>query len=324
MIEIRRLNCFDYPKLKKLISYLCVDDNDKLAKNLMQESVGIVNAIMPLALKFQSESFILVKDKDISGLITILCCAGNPYKINITRLIFKENEYEIGKMLTNFVIQKYGGKGAHTFTVMIDDSHDELFDLFINGCGFRQSSSETLWKNDKPLPQKHNLKYRQIQNSDAKNITALYNSELNNIFKPSLERTYNEFKEPFFPGFCNSYKKRYMIENEQSVLAYFSITTSDNLNYIFDITTNSAYNLDYDDIINIMLCEVASKKHAFYPLVKHKKYMNEASKLEQYLTEKKYYPVQTQHILVKDFYKQIDEKSTDWKVFIMGENSIST
>ena len=35
MIVIRRLTCFDYPKLKKLVSYLCNDDNDKMTKNTL-------------------------------------------------------------------------------------------------------------------------------------------------------------------------------------------------------------------------------------------------------------------------------------------------
>ena len=106
MITIRRLTCFDYPKLKKLISYLCTDDNDKLAKSLMEEPVGIINAVLPLYLKFKSESFILVDGKEILGLITTIRTAGNPYKINITRLIFKENLYDIGKQLVNFVVKK--------------------------------------------------------------------------------------------------------------------------------------------------------------------------------------------------------------------------
>lgn len=91
MIKIRRLTCFDYPKLKKLISYLCTEENDKLGKSLMEEPAGILNAILPLSMKFKPESFILTESHEILGLITVARTPGNPYKINITRLIFKEN-----------------------------------------------------------------------------------------------------------------------------------------------------------------------------------------------------------------------------------------
>lgn len=323
MVTIRRLNCFDYSKLKRLISYLCNDDGDKLAKNLIQESIGIINAMMPLSLKFRSESFILIENKEILGLITAVCTPGNPYKINITRLIFKENRYEIGKQLVEFLVHKFGAKGANTFCVVTDESHSELFDLFVNGCGFRQCSSETLWKIEHPTPEKSDLKWRYAQNSDADNIAQLYNGEVLNIFQPSLLRHPKEFQSAFFQGFTQYYKQRYICEESGKTLAYFSVTTEDNLNYILDITTNSGYEIGYDDIINVMLCDIALKKHAFYPLIKQKKYIKNSQKLENYLNSKGYMPIQTKQILVKDFYRTVKEESQNWNVFIMGESQIS-
>lgn len=323
MVVIRRLNCFDYPKLKKLISYLCTDDSDRLAKNLMQEPPDIINAMLPLSLKFRSESFILIEDNEILGLITAICTAGNPYKINITRLIFKENRYEIGKQLVEFLIQKLGGKGANTFSVVIDECHNELFDLFVNGCGFRQCSSETLWKTEQPIPQQVNFKWRYAQNSDADKIADLYNGEVINIYKPSLIRHSKEFKPRFFQGFTKFYKTRYVYEESNKLLGYFSITTEDNINYILDITTNSGYQLEYDDIINSMLSEIARKKHKFYPFIKQKKYTKNSERLGNYLKSKNYTPVQTHNILVKDFYRTVKEKSENWNVFILGESQIT-
>ncbi len=323
-MRIRRLTYFDYPKLKRLISYLCTDENDKLAKSLMEEPIGYINALMPLSLKFKSESFILFDNNEILGLITTACTPGNPYKINITRLIFKENLYDIGQKLVEFVIQKLGGKGATSFTVTIDECHDELFNLFINGCGFRQCASETLWKIDKPKPEKSPLHWRYAQNSDAKEIESLYNSELFNMYKPSLLRDKKEFQEPLFKGFVDYYKTRIILEESNRILGYLSITTRDNLNYILDITTNSGYEFDYNEVINILLCEIARKKKAFYPLIKQKKYTKNYEKFENYLKSKDYYPIQTQQILVKDYYKPVKEESQDWKVFILGENQITT
>ena len=96
------------------------------------------------------------------------------------------------------------------------------------------------------------------------------------------------------------------------------------MNYIFDIVTNSGYGLDYDKIINALLCEIARKKKAFFPLIKQKKYMQNGENFGEYLKSKGYIPIQTQHILVKDFYKPIKEEAADWKVFLLGENQISS
>ena len=84
-MQIRRLTYFDYPKLKKMVSYLCNDENDKTAKSLINAPVSFLNAMLPLNLKFQPESFILVENHEILGLITIAQTQGNPYKINITK-----------------------------------------------------------------------------------------------------------------------------------------------------------------------------------------------------------------------------------------------
>lgn len=323
-MQIRRLTYVDYPKLKKLVSYLCNDENDKIAKSILEVPVSFVNAMLPLSLKFQSESFILLENNEILGLITTAKTPGNPYKINITRLVFKENLYEVGKQLVEFIIQKFGGKGATSFAVTIDECHDELFNLFINGCGFRQCASETLWEIEKPTPEKSDYHWRYAQNSDAKEIAELYNAEVINIFKPSMLRHKKEFQEIFFTGFNDGYITRFVLEEDSKILGYFSISTNDNLNYILDVTTNSGYDFDYDKIINIMLCEIARKRRAFYPIIKQKKYTKNSEKFENYLKSKNYIPIQTKQILVKDFYKPITETSTEWKVFILGENQIGT
>ena len=199
----------------------------------------------------------------------------------------------------------------------------ELFDLFINGCGFRLCSSETLWKIDKPIPEKNDFYWRYAQNSDSNAIAKLYNGELENIYKPSLTRHPQEFQEPIFPGFSDGYKTRFVIEENKSIIGYFSIMTTDNLNYIFDMTINSGYPIEYSKVINAMLCEVARKKRAFYPLIKQKKYIKNSEDFGNYLKSMNYTPIQTQQILVKDYYKPIAQESANWNVFNFGENCVS-
>ena len=219
-----------------------------------------------------------------------------------------------------YVIQKFGGLGATSFMVTIDECHDELSNLFLNGCGFRQCASETLWKIEKPIPQKTDLIWRYAQNNDSKHIAELYNSELLNIYKPSLTRHEKEFQDAFFSGFNDYYKTRCVLEEEKKLLGYFSITTSDNLNYIFDMTLNSGYQIDYEKVINTMLCEIARKRKAFYPLIKQKKYLKDSERLGNYLESKGYNRIQTKQILVKDFYKPIKQESANWNVFLLGED----
>ncbi len=323
MMKIRRLSYFDYSKIKQLISYLSVDGNDRIAKSLIKEPIDLVNGIVPLCFKFRPESYIYIENDEILGLITISYTPGNAYKINITRLIFKENRYEIGKQLVEFVINKLEKKGALSFNVTVDESHDELLNLFINGCGFRQCSSEILWKIENIQLNDSKVSWRYALNSDSKLISTLYNDEIISMYKSALSRHPKEFCTPFFEGLSEYYKIRYLLMSGNSVLGYFSITTSDNLNYILDITPDSAYEIDYGDIVNLMLKEISNKKHKFFPFIKQKNYIKNHEKFGQYLDSKNYTPIQKSFILVRDYFKPEASPVSDWKVFMLGENQIS-
>ena len=326
MTRIRRVNYFDIPKIRKMTEYLDNDDSDRFTKELRNEAVRIVHYVFPLKYKFLPESYVLLEKNEILGLITIIPTMGNPYKIVISRLIFQNNLYEVGKQLVEFIIAKYGAMGATSFTVTIDNSHDELFQLFLNECGFRHCSCENLWKIENFVPEEHNIApFRVCQNSDAKKVSELYNAELNSLYKPALLRLKTEFKAPFFEGITNFYKNRYVLEEaaHRRIIAYLSITTSDNLNFILDLTTADGYTIDYDEVLNFAIQEISSRKSNYYLFFKEKKYTNTAEKFEEYLKQHGFNCIQTQNILVKDFYRPVKQAENALKVFIMGENRIA-
>lgn len=322
MINIRRLTCFDAPKIKKMISYL--GNEEKLYQTITVDTFAILHGILPLKYKFMPESFILLKNDEILGLITIVPISGNPYKINITKLIFKQNMYDAGKQLVEFVIARYGAKGAVSFIVTIEQSHEELLNLFMTGCGFRQCSYENLWKLDNFTPQTSDrAHFRHCQNSDAKYVARLYNAELKNLYRPALERLKTEYTEPLFAGLTSGYKNRYVLEEpeKERIIAYLSITTNDNYNFIIDMSLNDGYNISYDEVINFALSEISNRKSKFCAFVKHRQYTKNADNFEKYLHERNLHCVQTQCVLVKDYYKQIKQTESALQIFQFGEFS---
>lgn len=322
MAIIKRLNCFDVPKIKKMVEYL--GDNERFPRDIMAEAFITFHSVLPLKYKFLPESYILLENNEILGLITAVPTQGNYKKINITRLIFQQNMYDIGKQLVEFVIAKYGAKGAQTFNVTVDQCHDELLDLFLNGCGFRQCSYENLWKLDNFVPKDNDkANFRYCQNSDAGVIAKLYNMELKNLYKPSLERIRTEYTEPFFAGMTNFYKNRYVMEEpaKHRIIAYLSITTSDNFNFIIDMSLNDAYKISYDSVINFALSQIKNRKSNFCAFLKHRQYTINADILEEYLHERNLNCIQTQCVLVKDFYKQIKQPESVLQLFQFGEIS---
>ena len=321
MTIIRRLNCFDAPKIKKMIAYL--GNNEKFSRDITGEAFVMLHALFPLKYKFLPESFILLENREILGLITIVPTSGNPFKINITRLIFQQNMYDIGKQLVEFVIARYGAKGATSFNVTVDQSHDELINLFMQGCGFRQCSYENLWKIENYNPETNTK--ANFRNCDAKYVARLYNSELKPLYRPSLDRIKSEYQEPVLAGMSNFYKNRYVLEEpvKHKIIAYLSITTSDNYNFIIDMSVNDAFNIPYDEILNFALSEISRRKLKFCAFVKHRQYTNNADIFEKYLHKRKFNCIQTQCVLVKDFYKQIKQPDNVLQLFSFGEATFS-
>jgi hypothetical protein len=318
MAIIKKLSYLDASKIKKMVSYL----NDETSFTLFDDFTFAIHSMLPLKYKFKPESYTLKDDGEILGLITITPTSGNPYKINITRLIFKQNMYDVGKQLVEFVIARYGAKGATSFIVTVDQSHDELLDLFMQGCGFRQCSYENLWKLDNFVPKTDKkAAFRYCQKMDSKQVARLYNLELKNLYKPSLERLKEEYQEPLFAGMTDFYKNRYVLEEPSrgKIIAYLSITTSDNYNFIIDMSLNDGYDIPYDEVINFGLSEISSRKSKYCAFLKHRQYTKNADILEKYLHERNLNCIQTQCVLVKDFYKQQKQEDSTLQIFQFGE-----
>lgn len=324
MVRIRKLRCLDKYRLKKMISFLSSDAINHYTKVLMNYPFNVIHDFLPLKFKFLPESYVLVEGKEIIGMITVSPNVGNSYRLNISRLFLEQNYFNAGKQLIEYVIAKYGARGASAFTAAIDDSFDELLHLFVAGCGFRQCSSEQLWKmNTIRFTKCSNTFFRPFKNSDAQSVAMLFNDSVITHFKHSISKHKNEYVDPLFQGLMNASKFKYVVEDEKSktIKTYFSLTTSDNFNYILDITSSSWYECPYEDILDFTINQISRRKKDFCLFVKVKKYSEKAELFEKFLTEKDFHCVQNQLILVKDFYKLIKEPQSAHRIVLFNESS---
>lgn len=322
MTRIRKINYFDKYKLKKMISFLSSDVINHYTKVFMTFPFCLIHDLLPMKYKFLPESHVIVDGKDILGMITVSPRQGNPFKLSISRLFLEQDYFNVGKQLVEYVISKYGAKGANTFIVSIDDSNTQLLSLFGEGCGFRQCSSEQIWKMDTiRISKDNNTFFRPFKNSDAQAVAMLFNDSLITHFKHSISRMKDEYIEPFFSGLSNTYKLKYVIEDEKfkTIKAYFSLTTSDNMNYILDITNSPWYDCSYEDILNFTINQISKRKKEFSLFVKVKKYTTTAEDFEKYLVENNFKCIQSQVIMVKDFYKLIKDPQTSPSIVLFNE-----
>lgn len=325
MTIIRKLKPSDKNKVKDMISFLGNVEAEKFTKRLINTSCDLFHYWLPLKMKFMAESYVLVDDeKNIHGMISVIPMNGNPYKINIIKLLFKKEYYDIGKHLVEVIVARFGAKGAQTFIVSVDESHDELLKLFIDGCGFRKCASESLWRvNNTDFNNIEPNTFRHFKNTDAQAVAMLFNDSLINHFKPSLLKTKSEYTDKFFIGLTDNTEFKYVLEdvNLQTLIAYFSIKTYDNYNYVLDLTVSNGFNPDYDTILDFAKNEIKKRQKNFSLFVKSKKYVQNSETFEEYLKNKDFKCVQTQMILVKDFYKLIKQETPTREVILFAETS---
>lgn len=321
MTRIRRANYFDKFKLEKMISFLSSDAISHYTKVFQNFPFDLIHDLLPLKLMFLPESYVIEENKDIIGMITVTPTAGNPCKLAISRLFLEHDYYNAGKQLIQFVISKFGAKGASAFVATIDESYDELLNLFVEGCGFRHCSSEQLWKMEAiRFSRNDNTFFRPFKNSDAQAVAMLFNDSIITHFKYSISRNKNEYLESVFKGLCDS-KYRFVAEDEnlKTIKAYFSITSSDNINYILDVATSPWHQCSWEDILSFAISEISKRQKDFYLFVKVKKYTMTAEEFEKFLIEKGFKCVQNQFILVKDFYKLIKEEQPAHRIVLFNE-----
>lgn len=303
MVRIRRTNYLDIFKIKNLDSYL--------------ESGTFFNApfstllnILPLKYRFLPESYALEHHNNIAGAICTTPSIGNHQKWIINQLLLNKNDLEAGKELVNFIISRYGAKGATSFVTKIDSSFDDILRLFIDGCGFRQCSSEQLWSFEEiRFSNRGNTFFRPFKNSDAQAVAMIFNDSVMTHFKHSISKTKDEYKDTFCSGLNNDYSLNFVVEDKQfkTVSAHFSITTSDNLNYVLNISKSIWYECEWEDILQFSVDQISKRTKKFKLHVRIKKYTINAEHFEKYLAEKGAKQTKNEIVLVKDFYRVIKE-----------------
>ena len=319
MDRIRRLNIFDKSKLLRMSN---VDSYD-FKYNIAKEITCGGQIFLPLPMKFLPESFVFERDGEICGLISVSTAHGNPYRINIKRLLFKGEDYLTGKELINHTVGYYGELGAKIFKVIIDNNQKDLESLFVKGCGFRCGSWENLWDITNDINRFKEIipiNFKNASDGQIKRVSELVNSELLAYYKPSLEQYPEEFKSPLLKIFSSEWENSYILIRSKNVVAYLTIKTTDNKNFVITLIKNNGYRLDYDRIISFALKTIGSKRNSsFNAYIRQRKCFKFSDDFEQYLHEHGYECVQTQHVLIKDFYRPVKE---EYKSFIFSEGKL--
>ena len=214
MSKIRKLYYFDKKNMREMISFL--NNRDKYINRIMFNPLIPLHHLLPLRFKFLPESYVMKDKKEIKGLITVAPSRSPMRQMEIQRLFFEENGYDIAGELIQYVVSKYKAMGAASFIVKVDDYLPELLKLFVSRCGFSQISYEKLWKINNVEEDFNKRIFRTFRNSDSPTVAALFNESLLPHFRPLLSRDAKEFKEIPFKGLSYFNEYKYVIEDKKS------------------------------------------------------------------------------------------------------------
>ena len=319
MSRIRKLYYFDNKNIQEMISFL--NNRDHLLSRIWFNPLIPLHYLLPLKYKFLTESYILKDGKILKGLISVTPSKSSKKKMEIQKLFFKENCYEDAAQLVQFVTSKYKALGAISFVAKIDDYLPELLKLFIMRCGFSQISYEKLWRINFEKEVQYNKKtYRTFRNSDASTVANLYNESLLPHIRTLLEKDSKDFRETLLKGLDFYNEQKYVIEDSDSknIIAYLSIQSADNKNFILDITQSSWVELDLDDIISFSISQITKREKNYNLFIKTKRYTQIGEKIEDIFMQNGYECVQNQIVLTNSSAKIIQDESLNKKFTILA------
>lgn len=323
MAKIRNLKIQDIPKLKKMISMISDMSSQNITfgyRSFIPFPVNLIHDLLPIQLKFLSESLVSIDEGTINGMISLTPQEGNPHSWKIRNLFLNKNSYDTGSQLIGYATAKYGAMGANTFTVRVDHELDELMELFSKGCGFRMCSSEQLWKMNEVKLVKPSIEkgfFRPFKDEDAPEVKNIHNDSIFPHFRYSLAKTTREFENVVFSGLSQNSSFKYVLEENNSIKGYFCIQTEDNKNFVLDIDLVQGYDDCYCDLINFAIGQILIRKKHFNLFVLNKKYQVSGAKFEEYLSNTDFTCVKNEVVMVKDYYKKIQEEKRSQKPAII-------
>ncbi len=260
-----------------------------------------VNYLLPLRLKFANETFVILKDKKIKGLITLDKDSMSNTRFKITKLILEENSYSLAYELTNYVISRYRAMGATSFYAVVDNKQQDLLNVFKNELNFRNCAQEHLYKLNS-LKGEFSLFLKPLKKENIKEVCSFYNDNINSFNRFLFSRETYQFRNK-----CRKYI--FLNDSKDKILGYFEVATKNNFDYYINFSIDFSYNIYLLDALKFIYLKLKQKNKKFNLYIKVKDYFLNSKELIAILKENSFEFVSSSEILAKDYYRQIKDES---------------
>lgn len=295
MANVKNLAFLDKKKLKKLNSFVESELNLSVFYNF---PIDFFHNLLPFKLKFLDESFVALENKEVKGLITINKVGDK--RVKIKRLLLDENSFEIGKILVNYVVQIYSGKGSESFYVVAEKSNTPLITMFKEGCGFKEYAEEIVYKIKNKNIDNDDMNFshiRKMKFSDIKEMRENADNLISGYKKQIFSKSEKEFKKLFI-----QYKEKYVVTFENGkIIGYFTINPLNKSDYLLDFVIGQGFEGYAVDIIKYAQVKLSKKKNFKNLFFKLKSYYSNYRELSEIFNIEYEYVLEN-IVLIKDFY----------------------
>ncbi len=264
--------------------------------NFIKCFLCFINYILPLRMKFASESYVAFCDNQEESLITLEKDSKSYTRFKITKLILEENSTSIARELSNYVITKYRAQGANSFYIVVDERQVELLNIFKNELNFRECGIEYLYKVQN-LSNNYIKILKPLKNNIKKEVTKFYNDNINSFNRPLFNRCEYQF--------LNNNCMNFYFNKDSEILGYFEVSTKNNVDFYINFVIDFAYNVYLMDAVKYIYSKLKQKYKKFNLYIKVKDYFMNSKELNAILKENNIEQISKGRILAKDYYKEI-------------------
>jgi hypothetical protein len=308
MAKIRKINFFDNLKRKNFDDYInsaCFSkpEYEKLTQFF---PINFIHNFLPANLKFLEETYIAVEEGKILGAISLEVDGSTKVRWKINSLLLTENSIYMAKQLVDFVVNKYGAVGIEVFLAIVNENNTEIVSLFKEACGFRTCAGIQIRKNDNPanISFDYNLDdFRNYQESDIDELVEINTRNLFTQFRPTLLKSKTDFKRAYLLSGKNNTLKILTVNDK--IAGYFKIFTTNDNDFWLDAVVSEPYIEHYTNILGYARDFVLKKNKNAVLYVYAKKYRQTCQKFIEILDSGQFKIINTNHVLVKDYWKPL-------------------
>lgn len=311
MAKIKKLIFCDTKKLKNVLK----DSGFELEEfSFFSFFFALINSFLPIKWKFLSESFVAYDKNKVLGIITLERDNKSRKKFKISRLYLEQNSLDVGKMLIDYSTARYNAQGALSYQVTVEENRQDLVSLFVDGCDFRKSANEYLYKitneDVKYEIQEHFEGFKPYKNENAYDVARLFNTNINSYQKISFSRNARQFNPEFARGLAQKISYSYVLEDESEnkVYGYFCVSTYNNIDYVLDFVFEPTFEIYFSDALKYIALNLNKRVKKWNLYVKIKSFFINYNYFKQYIEDKNFNCVVSSCILTKDYLKTVKEK----------------